>query len=118
MAAKYHWWLEAGADMAQDWQVVCTSPDMHPAQQDCDEVNPGKVAALGDPAEPQRGYVYEATSPDVSNMALVFDPSGMLVSKQVKTYITPIELGQDEGQLAALDLVPGSVTSGLTAVQT
>jgi predicted amidohydrolase len=118
MAAKYHVWLEAGVDMAQSWHVVCTTADIEPPQEPCDEVNAAKVAALGDPGEPSRGYAYEATSPDVSNMALVFDPSGKLVSKQVKTYITPIELGQDEGQLAALDLVPGSVTSGLTAVQT
>ena len=31
-------------------------------------------------------------APKPSNMALVFDPDGRLVSKQVKTYLTPIEL--------------------------
>src|SRR5437016_9756280 len=67
MAAKYHVWLEAGVDMAQTWQVVCTTPDQHPPQETCAEVNPGKVAALGDPNEPSRGYAYEAISPDVSN---------------------------------------------------
>ncbi|MFL5894257.1 MAG: hypothetical protein ACJ76Z_03975 [Thermoleophilaceae bacterium] len=117
MAAKYHVWLEAGVDMAQSWQVVC-SGGAHPPRQPCDEENPGKVAALGDPDEPDRGYAYEATSPDASNMALVFDPSGHLVSKQVKTYLTPIELGEAEGQSAALDLVPGSITTGLSAVPT
>ena len=117
MAAKYHVWLEAGVDMAQSWRVVCNTNE-HPPQQPCDEQNPAKVAALGDPDEPNRGYVYEATSPDVSNMALLFGPDGKLVSRQVKTYITPIEVGQAEGQVAALDLVPGSITSGLSAVAT
>ena len=117
MAAKHHVWLEAGVDMAQSWHVVCVN-GAHPPQEACDEENPAKVQQLGDPFEPGRGYAYEATSPDVSNMALVFDPSGRLVSKQVKEYITPIELGQDEGQVAALDLVPGRVTGGLTPVRT
>jgi hypothetical protein len=118
MAAKYHVWLEAGIDMTQDWHVVCVGPDAYPPQEPCDEVNPGKVAMLGDPGEPDRGYAYEALSPDASNIALVFGPDGRLVSKQVKEYITPIELGTDESQLAALDLVPGSVTSGLSPVAT
>ena len=45
------------------------------------------------------------------NMALLFDPDGKLVSKQVKAYLTPVEL---PGQL---DLVPGD-PRGLTAVDT
>src|SRR3712207_8928472 len=49
----------------------------------------------GDPFEPERDYVYEALSPKPSNMALVFDPDGRIVSKQVKTYITPAELPGD-----------------------
>jgi hypothetical protein len=69
------------------------------------------VAALGDPEEPQRGYAYVATSPNPVNMALVFDPDGKLVSKQVKAYLTPVEL---PGQL---DLVPGD-PQALTAVDT
>jgi hypothetical protein len=117
MASKYHVWLEAGADIAQRWHVVCKT-DEHPPQEPCDEQNPAKVQALGDPEEPGRGYAYEATSPDVSNIALLFGPDGKLVSKQVKAYITPIEVGRAEGQVAALDLVPGSITSGLTAVTT
>src|SRR3712207_9499391 len=67
----------------------------------------------GDPFEPERDYVYEATSPKPSNMALLFDPDGRIVSKQVKTYITPAEL---PGQ--GLDLVPGAVSDGLSAVET
>ncbi len=45
-------------------------------------------------------------------MALVFDPSGRLVSKQVKEYLTPTEL---PGQL---DLAPGDVMHGVSAVDT
>ncbi|MEA2497391.1 MAG: hypothetical protein QOJ29_5302, partial [Thermoleophilaceae bacterium] len=45
-------------------------------------------------------------------------PDGKLVSKQVKTYLTPSEVGRPEGQVAALDFVPGSITSGLSAVPT
>ena len=117
MAARYHVWLAAGVDMAQSWHVVCNT-DEHPPQEPCDEQNTAKVQKLGDPDEPGRGYAYEATSPDVSNMALLFGPDGKLVSKQVKAYVTPIEVGQAEGQLAALDLVPGSIASGPSAVRT
>jgi hypothetical protein len=116
MAARYHVWLEAGVNMTQRWHVVCNTYE-HPPQEPCDEQNPAKVQALGDPEDP-RGYVYEATSPDVSNMALLFGPDGRLVSRQVKTYITPSEVGQDEGVVAALDLVPGSIVDGLSAVPT
>jgi hypothetical protein len=45
-------------------------------------------------------------------MALVFDPGGRLISKQVKTYLTETEM---PGQL---DLVPGEVTGGLSALKT
>ena len=107
LAARYHVWLEAGVNMAQDWQKVCTAP-----ADGCDEVNPDKVALLRSPDEPDRTYAYEATTDKPSNMALLFDPSGRLVSKQVKTYLTPIELS---GQL---DLVPGDVMHGLSAVDT
>ncbi|HEX6712495.1 MAG TPA: hypothetical protein VF066_03880 [Thermoleophilaceae bacterium] len=119
MAAKHHVWLEAGVNMTQSWHVVCRT-DEHPPQEPCDEPNPAKVQMLGDPEEPDRGYVYEAKSPDVSNMALVFGPDGKLVSKQIKTYITPSEVGQDEGVVAALDLVPGSIQApqALAPVQT
>ena len=120
MAARYHVYLEVGATMAQSWQVVCNdieafnraSPPRLPGGVLCQEQNPQKVLALRDPDEPARDYAYEATSGKVSNMALVFDPSGRLVSKQVKTYLTETEL---PGQL---DLVPGEVTGGLAAVGT
>jgi Carbon-nitrogen hydrolase len=107
LAARYHVWLEAGVNMAQDWQKVCTTP-----APGCDDVDAAKVAALRSPDEPDRDYAYEATSDKPSNMALVFDPDGRLVSKQVKTYLTPIELA---GQL---DLVPGDVMHGISAVDT
>jgi hypothetical protein len=119
MASRYHVWLEAGVNMTQNWHVVCRT-DEHPPQEACDEVNPAKVQMLGDPEEADRGYVYEARSPDASNMALVFGPDGRLVSKQIKTYLTPTEVGQDEGVVAALDLVPGPVdgTGALGPVDT
>lgn len=107
LAARYHVWLEAGVNMAQSWQKVCTAP-----APGCDEVDPAKVAQLRSPDEPERQYVYEATSDRASNMALVFDPSGQLVSKQVKSYLTPTEL---PGQL---DLAPGDVMHGVSAVDT
>jgi predicted amidohydrolase len=120
MAQRYHVWLEAGATMAQRWHVVCNDraafnaakPARLPGGVKCDEQNPAKVQALRDPFEPARDYAYEATTDRVSNMALLFDPRGRLVSKQVKTYLTPIEL---PGQL---DLVPGRVTGGLSAAHT
>jgi hypothetical protein len=107
LAARYHVWLEGGVTMAQDWQKVCVS-----AAPGCDEVNPAKVALLRSPDEPNRTYAYEATSDKPSNLALVFDPTGRLVSKQVKTYLTPVELASQ------LDLVPGDVMHGLSAVDT
>src|SRR3954469_14557997 len=103
--------------MHQGGRVV-SGADEPPPQQPCDEQNAAKVQTLGDPDEPARGYAYEATSPDVSNMALVFGPDGRLVSKQVKAYLTPPELGRPEGQVGGLDLVPGSITTGLSAVPT
>jgi hypothetical protein len=117
LAAKYHVYLEAGVNMTQAWRVVCRT-DEHPPQEPCTEQNPAKVEMLGDPQESDRGYAYEATSPRVSNMALVFGPDGKLISKQVKNYITPSEVGQDEGVVAALDLVPGSIWGDLLPVRT
>jgi predicted amidohydrolase len=120
MAARYHVYLEVGATMPQSWQVVCNdieafnraAPARLPGGVLCQEQNPQKVLALRDPNEPARDYAYEATTPKVSNMALVFDPTGSLISKQVKTYLTESELPDQ------LDLVPGEVTGGLSAVRT
>jgi predicted amidohydrolase len=107
LAARYHVWLEGGVTMAQSWQKVCVAE-----APGCDEVNPAKVALLRSPDEPNRTYAYEATSDRPSNIALVFDPSGRLVSKQVKSYLTPVELASQ------LDLFPGDVMHGLSAVDT
>jgi hypothetical protein len=120
LADRYDVYLEAGVDMAQSWQVVCddmqafnrASPPRLPGGVLCQEQNPQKVLALRDPADTSRDYAYEATTGKVSNMALVFDPHGRLISKQVKSYLTPTEM---PGQL---DLVPGEVTGGLSAVKT
>lgn len=115
IAARYHVWLEGGIDMAQSWHVVCESRATMPRPPGgvgCDEVNPAKVAALRSPDEPNRTYAYEATTDRASNMALVFDPRGRLVAKEIKTYLTPIEL---PGQL---DLLPGAVFTGVSAVHT
>lgn len=120
IARRYHVWLEAGIDMAQDWKVVCNDiaafnsarPARLPGGELCQEQNPQRVHQLGDPFDPTRDYVYEAVTASPSNMALVFDPEGRLVSKQVKEYLTPTEL---PGQL---DLVPGEVSRGLSALRT
>jgi hypothetical protein len=120
MAERYRVWLHAGVNMAQDWKVVCNDIDAFngassprlPGGVRCEEENPQRVMQLGDPFDPGRDYVYEATTDRVSNMALLFNPDGRLVSKQVKTYLTPVEL---PGQL---DLVPGRVSGGLSAVRT
>lgn len=115
IAQTYGVWLEAGVNMAQDWRVVCESKATMPALPGgagCDEENPVKVAQLQTTDEPDRPYAYEATTDRASNMALVFDPAGRLVSKQIKAYLTPIEL---PGQL---DLLPGEVFSSLPAVET
>jgi len=115
IAATHKVWLEAGVNMAQEWQVVCESKATMPALPggvECAEENPVKVAQLQTTDEPERTYVYESTTDRASNMALLFDPTGKLVSKQVKSYLTPIEL---PGQL---DLLPGEVLSALPAVQT
>jgi hypothetical protein len=80
-----------------------------PTGEPCAEEDPGKVMQLRDPFEPERNYAYEATQPNPSVVAFVFDPDGKLVAKRVKSYLTPTELGQDEGALG-LDLVPGPVS--------
>lgn len=121
MAKRYGVWLEAGVNMAQSWQIVCrdrdvfnsASPPRLPSGELCQEENPQKVDQLGDPFEPGRDYVYEAVTGKVSNMALLFDPAGVLRSRQVKTYITPIEMPG-----VGLDLNAGEVSGGLSAVKT
>ena len=112
MADRYDVWLTTVGDMVQDWQIVCTSKASYtppPTGEECAEENPMKVMQLRDPFEPERDYAYEATQPNPSVVAFVFDPDGRLVAKRVKSYITPIELGPDEGELG-LDLVPGAVS--------
>lgn len=120
MAARHRTWLVMGVNMAQDWQVVCTdrdafnaaSPPRLPGGQLCQEENAQKVADLRDPFEPERDYAYEAVTSRTANMALLFDPAGRLVSRQLKQYLTEFEI---PGQL---DLVPGEISGGLTAVRT
>ncbi|HKP90708.1 MAG TPA: hypothetical protein VJT75_12140, partial [Thermoleophilaceae bacterium] len=120
MARRYGVWLEAGIDMAQGWKVVCDDrqafnaarPPRLPTGERCREENAAKVDQLGDPFDPGRDFAYEATTPRTRNMALVFDPRGRVVSRQLKEYLTPIEL---PGQL---DLVPGAIDSGLSALRT
>jgi predicted amidohydrolase len=115
LADRHDVYLEAGVNMAREWRIVCRDLAAYkppPGAGPCDEENAGKVDQLRDPDEPQRDYAYEAATDQPSNMALVFDPDGKLISKQVKTYLTPVEL---PGQL---DLVPGDVSSGLSALDT
>ncbi|MFL5844825.1 MAG: hypothetical protein ACJ762_09040 [Solirubrobacteraceae bacterium] len=115
IAQTYGVWLEAGVNMAQDWHVVCESKatmPVLPGGVTCDEENAVKVAQLQTTDEPARTYAYEATTDRASNIALLFNPKGELVSRQIKTYLTPIEL---PGQL---DLLPGEVFTGLSAVRT
>jgi hypothetical protein len=112
MADRYDVWLATVGDMVPDWQIVCTSKAEFtppPTGEPCAEENPQKVMQLGDPFEPERNYVYEATKPNPSVVAFVFNPDGKLVAKRVKSYITPTELGPDEGALG-LDLVPGAIS--------
>ena len=120
MAIRHRAWLEMGVNMAQDWQVVCTDRDAFnsadpprlPGGQLCQEENAQKVQQLRDPFEPARDYAYEAVTARTANMALLFDPAGRLVSRQLKKYLTPIEVP------GLLDLVPGEVSGGLSAVRT
>ena len=112
MADRYDVWLTTVGDMVPDWQIVCTSQAEYvppPTGEPCAEESPQKVMQLGDPFEPERNYAYEATKPNPSVVAFVFDPDGKLVAKRVKSYITPTELGPDEGALG-LDLVPGTIS--------
>jgi predicted amidohydrolase len=118
LADRHDVYLVAGMSMARDWQVVCADRESFnsapplPGGVRCSEESPAKVQALRDPSEPQREYAYEAMTGEPVNMALVFNPNGRLISKQVKAYLTPLELGG-----AGLDLKPGEV-SGLDAVRT
>lgn len=110
MARSLQAYVVAGVTLAQDWRTVCTTADTV-APFGCDAVDPGTVALLRSPDEPTRQYAYEATSPKPSTEALVFDPTGRIVAKTVKAYLTPTEL---PGQL---DLVPGDV-DGVRAIAT
>jgi predicted amidohydrolase len=107
-------YVVAGVTMARSWHIVCTSKASfvaRPGGVGCDEENPVKVVRLRSRDEPASDYVYEATTDQPVNMALVFDPYGSLVSRQVKSYPAPFEL---QGML---DLVPGAA-SGPAAVET
>jgi len=120
MADRYDVYLHMGVDLVQDWRIVCEDKESFqplPGGVGCDLEDPQRVETLRDPLEPGRTYAYEATGDDPSVIALVFDPDGRLISKQVKTYITPVELGPAEDSLG-LDLVPGHVSDGLGAVET
>ncbi len=107
-------YVVAGVTLAQDWQVVCESKAAYvapPGAGPCAVEDPARVALLRSPDEPGRTYAYEATTPKPSTMALVFDPTGKLVAKTVKAYLTPTELP------LSLDLVPGDV-DGIRAIPT
>ena len=105
LADRYDVWLAAGVNMARRWQIVCVDKARFRAAA-------GRLALrragprAGRPAA-QPGRARRATTPTrprderFSNMALLFDPNGRLVSRQVKEYLTPIELPGN------LDLAPG-----------
>ena len=103
--------------MPQSWQVVCedraafnsASPPRLPGGVRCEERTRSKVSSCAIRSSPTATTPTRRPSPTPSVMALTFDPDGRLIAKRVKTYITPTELGQDEGQLG-LDLVPGAVS--------
>ena len=67
---------------------------------------PTRSRRCASPDEPDRDYAYEATTDKAVEHGAALRPQRALVSKQVKTYLTPIEL---PGQL---DLVPGDVITG------
>lgn len=107
-------YVVGGVNMAREWRIVCTSRADYvppPGGEPCAKEDPALVAALRAPEDVSRTYAYEATTPDAVNMALVFDPDGRIVSRQVKAYLTPVELA------GSLDLKPGLV-SGLRGVDT
>lgn len=107
-------YLVAGVNMARDWRIVCVDRATYvppPGGEPCAQEDPAAVALLRAPEDLTRTYAYEATTPEPVNMALVFDPDGRLISRQVKAYLTPVELP------GSLDLAPGPV-SGLRAVAT
>ncbi|MFU8804045.1 MAG: hypothetical protein ACNA8W_09580 [Bradymonadaceae bacterium] len=65
--------------------------------------DPELVAILGDPDLEGLDYAYEATSPEVKNVQLLFGPDGELFDQTEKTYVTLTELG-------LLALTPGDFT--------
>ncbi len=115
LADRYDVWLEAGVNMARSWRIVCTDRASYlapPTGEPCAVEDPVRVALLNSGDDAGRGYAYEATTDEPVNMALVFDPGGRLVSRQIKTYLTPLELP------GGLDLVPGTVSGGLAPLRT
>lgn len=114
LADKLDAYLVVGVTLARDWRVICNAKATYvppPGAGPCAVESPALVAQLRDPDEPSRTYAYEATTPKASTMALTFDPSGKLIAKTVKAYLTPVEL---PGQL---DLAPGDV-SGVSVIPT
>ena len=103
-----------GVNMAQDWHDGLREGDVRrrrARQLRRGEPGEGRAAARARRARPRTTPTRRRPT-SRRTWRCVFDPSGRLVSKQVKTYLTPIEL---PGQL---DLVPGDVMHGVSAVDT
>ncbi|MEA2171391.1 MAG: hypothetical protein QOF76_4691 [Solirubrobacteraceae bacterium] len=107
LARRAHAYVVFGVTMPATWRVVCAAADTvpPPGTARCDAVDPARVALLRDPGEPTRAYAYEATSSQVQNVALVFDPQGRLVGRQAKRYLVPDELP------GGLDLAPAATVA-------
>ncbi len=74
--------------------------------------DPALVAALGDPERPEGSPVYEVPDATVYNQAIVYAPSGELVGRLRKIYLTDPE----HGELGITGHLPERVTMELPGV--
>ena len=73
----YRSFYETFRDLAREHGVyIAAAMNAAPAKRVEASEDPGLVALLGDPDEPGRDYVYEATSPYPGNTTYVFAPDG------------------------------------------
>jgi hypothetical protein len=81
--------LDTFGGIARDWGLwVITNTDVGRVEHSDD---PALVAQLGDPDRDPSEGVYVATEPGVYNTTLLFDPSGALVDREDKVFLTDPE---------------------------
>ncbi|HEY8488051.1 MAG TPA: hypothetical protein VIL38_03130, partial [Thermaerobacter sp.] len=81
--------FETFSRLAREYGVYLSAnvnaPEVRPV------TDPARAALLGDPLRPRGSPAYEAVSPELWNVAVLFGPDGRIVARQKKVYLVPAE---------------------------